>query len=642
MNGVFRRCVALDRQWSVSIIAVLVLALCALVSASARAGGPDIIRLEGEAKKFVLDGHLAAVAIKGDAGALGIADAAQLGSIEADTRRLTPGTRWYRFTVWRAPGTPADWMLAFGEPDIDDVRIFLPTADGGFSETQLGRRIPSRQLEVAARRPVAQLTFPEAVPVTVHIRLSSLSKIRFEDAALWRPRALIFDEARQSVIGGVNFGILAVIVAVYALFGFWLRDAVLIVYASFVATVLCQSSSHSGIIALLFPDAGRSVNYLLNDGGLIAGVAAFVLLWDRVLDLRQTFPILHKAYMATAVAMAVSLPMMAIPAFRGVIPLAQVLSLATSLSSLAAAAILVYRNSHNTLLKYYLIAFFPVAFVWIVQFTARLCPVVPPELGRDIQQYGTKAHIAILCIALAYRLSMSKHKQIYAEAALATERSSRQRLKTFIDMATHEFKTPLAVIDNTAQGLELMAPPERPEIIDRIGTIRRAVRRVVTLIETCLAAERETALHLQRIKPADLVRRVRERNLYPERSPLAVNADGLPETCRADGDLLGIALDALIDNARRYGPADQPVELAATKQDGSIVFTVQDRGPGVAPDEAERIFEKYYRCAASGAIPGSGIGLHLVRVIAELHGGRVHYQPRNGGGASFIMTIPIG
>ncbi len=624
--------------WRWAIVAVI-LALAALLPAGVRAAGPDPIRLEGDAATYSLDGHLAAV--EGDADALTIAEAAQAASTKADTRQLSPGTRWYRFTVWRAAGTPADWMLAFGEPDIDDVRIFLPAPGGGFSETQLGRRVPNRHLSVAARRHVAQLTFPAAEPVTVHIRLSSSSKIRFEDAALWRPGALIFDEARQSVLFGVNLGVLAVIVIVYALFGFWLRDGVLLIYAGFVGTQLCQSSSHSGIIALIFPDAGRHTNYLLNDGGLIAGVAAFIFLWDRILDLKKTFPILHYVYMAAGAAMMASLLAMATPVFPLVVRSAQFLSLASSLCSIVLAAILLHRTPGNTLLRYYLVAFFPVAFVWVVQFSARFSSLVPPDLGRDIQQYGTKAHIIILCIALAYRLSTSKRNRIYAEAALATERLSRQRLKTFIDMATHEFKTPLAVIDNTAQVLELMAPPERPEIIDRIATIRRAVRRVVTLIETCLAAERETALHLRQIKPADLVGRLIERNTYPDRQPLIVTASGLPPTCLADGDLLGIALDALIDNARRYGPADQPVELTAGQQHGSLVFAVHDRGPGVPPDEAGRIFDKYYRCAASGSIPGSGIGLHLVKLIAELHGGQVDYQPRDGGGASFTVTIPI-
>lgn len=636
MNGASRFCAELDWRWSV-VTAFLVLVV--LAASGALAASPDVIRLEGDAAKFSLDGRLAAV--EGGASLPGIAEAAQAASIEADAWRLSPGTRWYRFTVWRAPGTPADWMLAFGEPDIDDVRIFLPAAGGGFSEIQLGRRIPSRELPVAALRHVAPLTLPEAEAVTVHIRLSSLSKIRFEDAALWRPGALIFDEARQSALFGVNLGVLAVVVVVYALFGFWLRDAVLLIYAGFVATVLGRSSSHSGVIALIFPDAGRSVNYLLSDGGLIGGVAAFIFLWDRILDLKKTFPILHYVYMTTGVAMLASLLAMATPIFPLAVRAAQILSLAASICSIVVAALLVRRNPRDTLLKYYLVAFFPVAFVWAVQFAARLSPLVPPDLGRDIQQYGTKAHIAILCVALAYRLSASKRDRIYAEAALAAERQSRQRLKTFIDMATHEFKTPLAVIDNTAQVLELMAPPERPGIIDRVVVIRRAVRRVVTLIETCLAAERETALHLRQIKPADLVGRVVERNLYPDRPPLIVNASGLPASCLADGDLLGIALDALIDNARRYGPADQPVELTAGRRDGAIIFAVHDRGPGVPPDEAGRIFEKYYRCAASGSIPGSGIGLHLVKVIAELHGGQVGYQPRDGGGASFVLSIPI-
>ncbi|HYD32343.1 MAG TPA: HAMP domain-containing sensor histidine kinase [Azospirillaceae bacterium] len=230
------------------------------------------------------------------------------------------------------------------------------------------------------------------------------------------------------------------------------------------------------------------------------------------------------------------------------------------------------------------------------------------------------------------------------ERALTGERTARQRLRTFVDMATHEFKTPLATIDSTAQVLELLVDTERDGIDARLALIRRSVRRVVDLVETCLDGERideELPVKFRPFAPEALILGVIERQRGLGSGDIAADISGLPSECVADPDLLGIALDALLDNARRYGPAEGPIEVTACHDGTSMVMSVCDRGGGVPEDEAPHIFEKYYRGSHSRALPGTGIGLNLVKTIAELHGGGVAYRPRPGGGAMFVLTIPL-
>lgn len=253
-------------------------------------------------------------------------------------------------------------------------------------------------------------------------------------------------------------------------------------------------------------------------------------------------------------------------------------------------------------------------------------------------------------LALALRDANSRLEERVAartrdlERALTEERRVRRHLRTFIDMATHEFKTPLAIIDSAAQVLELLVDSGREEIGSRLTVIRRSVRRVVDLIETCLTGERyeQLSAHLLPFDPVRMIERVAERHRSTGDAPLVADARDLPPEVIADPELLGIALDALIDNARRYARTDGPIELTARCEGGAVVFTVGDRGPGVPPDQAERIFEKYFRGTGNGGAPGTGIGLHLVKTIAELHCGTVRYRPRPGGGALFLLTIPLG
>ena len=230
------------------------------------------------------------------------------------------------------------------------------------------------------------------------------------------------------------------------------------------------------------------------------------------------------------------------------------------------------------------------------------------------------------------------------ERALSGEREARQRLRTFLDMAAHEFKTPLAVIDSAAQMLEMLVDTAQEGVGKRLGLIRRSARRVGDLIETCLVGERideEVPVRLVPFTPATLIERVAERQRGHGAAIAVADTAHLPATCVADPDLLGIALDALLDNARRYGGDGEIIDLEALGDGAALVVSVADRGPGIPDEERERVFEKYYRGEGSRNKPGTGIGLSMVRVIAGLHGGTVVHRPRPGGGSVFVLTIPL-
>jgi two-component system sensor histidine kinase KdpD len=109
-----------------------------------------------------------------------------------------------------------------------------------------------------------------------------------------------------------------------------------------------------------------------------------------------------------------------------------------------------------------------------------------------------------------------------------------------------------------------------------------------------------------------------------------------------DGLLIEQAMVNLLENAAKYSPEGATIEVTAALDAGQLVISVADRGPGVAPGDEDRIFEKFYRATVHERVGGAGLGLTIVRAIAAAHGGRVWVEPRAGGGSVFRLALPLG
>jgi signal transduction histidine kinase len=111
-----------------------------------------------------------------------------------------------------------------------------------------------------------------------------------------------------------------------------------------------------------------------------------------------------------------------------------------------------------------------------------------------------------------------------------------------------------------------------------------------------------------------------------------------------DPDRLKQLLFNLVNNACRYTPDGGRVTLALVERNGVASLTVSDTGPGIAPEDLPRIFERFYRTdhARSGEVGGTGLGLAISQVIAEAHGGRIEVESQVGAGSTFTVMLPTG
>lgn len=217
----------------------------------------------------------------------------------------------------------------------------------------------------------------------------------------------------------------------------------------------------------------------------------------------------------------------------------------------------------------------------------------------------------------------------------ALEVSLRQQRQLVAD-ASHELRTPLTSLRTN---LELLArgqptdPEERQQVlVELVGQIERLSTLVADLID--LARDEEATLPIEDVRldevVADAITDVRGR--YPRVRFEAVLED---TTVRGVRPRIARAVTNLLDNAGKWSPAGGVVEVTA--QGGEV--SVRDHGPGVAPEDAPRVFDRFWRASNARSLPGSGLGLSIVKQVAESHGGSVVLEQPTGGGARFRLRL---
>ena len=252
-------------------------------------------------------------------------------------------------------------------------------------------------------------------------------------------------------------------------------------------------------------------------------------------------------------------------------------------------------------------------------------------LKRGVEQFGA-GH-------LGHRVDDGGRDEV---AALATSfNQAADRIETLLRShqsllanASHELRSPLARLKMAFAMLDDAAPAQRQRLAQEIDV---NIAELDALVEEVLLASR--------LEAGSVVGETHTVELLALGAEEAARAEAAfePESdsARVDGQerLLRRALRNLLDNARRYGGPD--VELALRPVAGGYELVVADRGPGVPADLRERIFEPFYRLPGHAEMAGGvGLGLSLVKQIAERHGGSVRCLPRDGGGSRFVLFLP--
>lgn len=245
------------------------------------------------------------------------------------------------------------------------------------------------------------------------------------------------------------------------------------------------------------------------------------------------------------------------------------------------------------------------------------------------------------------RLGLSFNSMVARlEQAFAEREASEARMRRFVSDASHELRTPLASIRGYGELYRMGAVPDS-EVGSTMGRIEGEATRMGGLVNDLLALARLDEGRGLRLTDVDLTSIAADGvadlgALDPTREARVIS-DG-PVQVRADADRIRQVVTNLVGNTVQHTPRGTAVEIAVRQEpDGWAAIEVVDHGPGIAPEDSARVFERFYRpdTSRTRASGGSGLGLAIVATIVAAHGGSVRHEPTPGGGATIAVRLPV-
>ena len=261
------------------------------------------------------------------------------------------------------------------------------------------------------------------------------------------------------------------------------------------------------------------------------------------------------------------------------------------------------------------------------------------KLSLESQVAMRTAELADLVEELNRRKALDN--ELLRSLEIARKAASEQQ--AFLAMASHEFRTPLAIIDTTLQQMAFNPDAGLEKTQARIRNAQGAVSRMLVLMDKYLTLDRlnnhPEMLNLRDCHLSLLLHKVS--NEWPT-GRVHLSVHDLPLNFFCDPDLLSIVLRNLLNNAARHSPLETPIELHATGLVNDCVqILVIDHGEGIDPADIDQIFNKYARGHSSQYQSGSGLGLFLVDQIVKIHNGSISVKSSKEMGSTFTLMLPI-
>lgn len=607
----------------------------------------------------------------------------------------TTDTVWLKFTLGFPDIINNKYWLEISTATLDDVVLYLPQPDHSYISMQMGDHHPVSARPILHRNFIFPL-FPEAngPALTYYARLQTTNTMTFH-ATLWQPHIFVSKHSRPDSLTGAYYGVRLFLALFAFILWLWLRHNIFVLYSLYQCVTCTAQAFLAGTAQIAFPlepliaDAlQKSMNFLF--------MATVLIFYTALFQIKQHLPLLFRL----AQGMVILELLLFIGVSTRLLPFS---GLMTNILPLINISILAYSSlwllTHKHFDRLLYISAFWVGFgMYILVILQNFgLDIGPPTTMVDLPILWSLLSLTLITLGivnvakreaekklqakeLALELSQESQRKLdqrvqerteqlaFANVKLNDEIKERQTLQVklensleqqkelmqaqreFFAMASHEFRTPLAIIDTTSQRLSLLQ--SQPDLdasamlAPALRKIRRATQRMSRIIDNFLSMDRLEGVHANQgfsQKPLDLCQVVQttvehyqdfsDRNIVMESSSTPADVSG-------DQYLINLVISNLIDNALKYSPAGTDIIARVFHGQHYCHVEIQDFGPGIAPERQESIFEKYVRIEGNMTIHGTGLGLHVARRIAERHGGQLIVRSELGQGTCFRLTLP--
>ncbi len=576
------------------------------------------------------------------------------------TASLIPSFGYSKKTFWLRTSLPAAYFsgeqrwLQLGPPFIDRLTVYYRPygSDSPWKQKEFGDHAPARDSDLDYRESVLILAPPPtAAGYEMVFRLQSSSTLILL-ATLSSPQEFVRSATLDTAFWSFYFG-LAVIASGIAL---WLAVAL----RRRLLWGICLFSLNYPLVAALhgypewlFGDALLPVqDYMISCLSLVSYATA-LWLHSEVFDLKKNMPRLHQLLLAAIglnIALQISIPLgfygRAMQIEAGIFFIASPVLLITSW-------MLWRRNAvdMNTLL----LGLLPPVYVVSAGLALLSVHGVIPFHTRvySTWQYALIIHIVTVLIIAVLRVraenrTLMRKQQLARELQIEREASFHQR--QFMGMVAHEFRTPLAILEAALENLRLCPTVSMQSA--RLDRMQRATTRLVQLTDNCLADARLSSrdLHADRqnaeLLPviyiaATVVDLSLNHYLHVICEGQTVGPQSPSPVLFIDSGLLCIAIANLLDNSVKYSASGE-IRIEIYRLQKGFEIRIGDRGPGIAPEQVEHIFERYRRGETHTTTPaGTGLGLYVARQIIQAHGGELCLAKNTADGCEFALTLPL-
>ncbi|CAB5710955.1 Signal-transduction histidine kinase senX3 [Delftia tsuruhatensis] len=551
---------------------------------------------------------------------------------------------WLRMSV--QVQQPGSWMLVMGNALLDEVQVHVRRPGGPWQ--LLGRS--GEDLERAAwpvdyRSPAFQFDpwIAGDYELLVRLRAQNALVTRID---LWQRLAFDNQTRREALSFGLYFGLYLLLIGVQLVFWLGTRAPLSGVFLVYISVCVLNEVLSLGLVQQLTGLPGFWSDRLLG-----CGIAAALAISSQLACGQLGLAALHPQRVRVLVqllwlfSLCCMLSVLLGHYAAGMVPV-QVLTLPLAVGFLV-LALWLWRHGHAPA-RFFVLAFGIFYAGVVISFLRNLgwlpMNALTALVSTHASALGTMVHMLLLSAWIIggheRRRRAREREQAHLEAelaqrqvreselseALALERRVRQEQRDFVAMVSHELRTPLAIIITSAQQLarNLTAPPDRT--LARSHHIREAAQRLLALVDDCLAEDRmaDPQPHAEpRLEPCDLHALV---DGLCQDFPVGRIVCDMGEDARhlhTDAGLLRIAVRNLLANADRHTPEGLGVRLRLVRDGASVALEVSNPSEPIAPQDQAQLFERYYRGRNAWHRPGAGLGLYLVRRIAERLGGSV-------------------